>query len=472
MSELTVKERMAIERCHMREQDARERACNFKEVNQGLTPEVAIREAQRCINCKTRPCTEGCPVGVRIPEFLDAVAKGDFAAAAKVLRVDNALPATTGRVCPQEVQCEGVCVRGKKGTPVAIGWLERFVADWANDNLPSEPPPAVQTGFRVAVVGSGPGGLTTAGELARMGHKVHVFEALHDTGGVLRYGIPEFRLPKAIVDREVENLRGLGVVIECNVIIGRTLTVDQLAEEFDAVFIANGAGLPMFLNIPGEHYKGVYSANEYLTRVNLMGAWMDVEGGTPVAKGETVVVFGGGNVAMDAVRTAKRLGAKHAICAYRRTKAEMPARAEEIEHAEQEGIEFHYLLAPLEILGDEKGWVQGVKLQKMELGEPDASGRRRPVPIAGSEYIQPCHIAVVALGTTANPLLTNTTPALKLNKWKNIVVDGKQATTMAGVFAGGDIVRGGATVILAMGDGKVAANGINEYLQGRTPKAH
>ena len=472
MTELTVKERMAIERCHMREQDAQERACNFKEVNLGLTPDVAMREAQRCINCKTRPCTEGCPVGVRIPEFLDAVAKGDFAGAAKVLRVDNALPATTGRVCPQEVQCEGVCVRGKKGTPVAIGWLERFVADWANDNLPKEEPTATPTGFRVAVVGSGPGGLTTAGELARMGHKVHVFEALHDTGGVLRYGIPEFRLPKAIVDREVENLRDLGVTIECNVIIGRTLTVDQLAEEFDAVFIANGAGLPMFLNIPGEHYKGVYSANEYLTRVNLMGAWMDVEGGTPVAKGETVVVFGGGNVAMDAVRTAKRLGAKHAICAYRRTKAEMPARAEEIEHAEQEGIEFHYLLAPLEILGDEKGWVKSVRLQKMELGEPDASGRRRPVPIAGSEFEQPCHIVVVALGTTANPLLTNTTPALKLNKWKNIVVDGKQATTMEGVFAGGDIVRGGATVILAMGDGKVAANGINEYLQGRTPKQH
>jgi glutamate synthase (NADPH/NADH) small chain len=470
MSELTVKDRMAIDRCHMREQDAQERACNFKEVNLGLTPEVAMREAQRCINCKTRPCTDGCPVSVRIPEFLDAVAKGDFEAAAKVLRVDNALPATTGRVCPQEVQCEGVCLRGKKGQPVAIGWLERFVADWANANLPRENPPAENTGFRVAVVGSGPGGLTTAGELARMGHKVHVFEALHDTGGVLRYGIPEFRLPKDIVDREVENLCNLGVEIECNVIIGRTLTVDQLAEEFDAVFIANGAGLPMFLNIPGEHFKGVYSANEYLTRVNLMGAWMDVEGGTPVAKGETVVVFGGGNVAMDAVRTAKRLGAQHAICAYRRTKAEMPARIEEIAHAEEEGIEFHYLLAPLEILGDEKGWVRAVKLQRMELGEPDASGRRRPVPVPGSEYEQPCHIVVVALGTTANPLLTNTTPALKLNKWKNIVVDEKQATAMEGVFAGGDIVRGGATVILAMGDGKVAAKGIDEYLKGKAPK--
>jgi len=470
MTELTVKQRMAIQRVKMLEQDAKLRACNFQEVNQGLTPALAQEEAQRCLVCRNKPCMDGCPVGVRIPDFLTAVAAGDFQAAARILRVDNALPATTGRVCPQEVQCEGVCVRGKKGEPVAIGWLERFVADWAAENMPRETPPAVQTGFRVAVVGSGPGGLTTAGELARLGHKVHVFEALHDTGGVLRYGIPEFRLPKTIVDREVDNLRALGVEIECNVIIGRTLTVDELAEEFDAVFIANGAGLPMFLNIPGENLKGVYSANEYLTRVNLMGAWMDVAGGTPIARGETVVVFGAGNVAMDSVRTAKRMGAAHALCVYRRTRAEMPARLEEIGHAEHEGIEFHFLLAPLEILGDEKGWVRAVRLQRMELGEPDASGRRRPVPIAGSEYELPCNIVVVALGTTANPLLTNTTPALKLNKWKNIVVDENQATTMEGVFAGGDIVRGGATVILAMGDGKVAAQGIDKYLKTRTPK--
>ena len=470
MTGLTIKERMAIARVKMIEQDARLRACNFGEVNQGLTKELAQEEAKRCLACKNEPCMDGCPVGVHIPDFLTAVAEGNLEQAARILRVDNALPATTGRVCPQEVQCEGVCVRGKKGDPVAIGFLERFVADWAAENLPREAPPLEQTGFRVAVVGSGPGGLTAAGELARMGHQVHVFEALHDTGGVLRYGIPEFRLPKAIVDREVENLRALGVTIECNVIIGRTLTVDEIAGEFDAVFIANGAGLPMFLDLPGENFKGVYSANEYLTRVNLMGAWMDVEGGTPIARGETVVVFGGGNVAMDSVRTARRLGAKHAICAYRRTKAEMPARAEEVAHAEEEGIEFHYLVAPLEILGDAKGWVRAVRMQRMELGEPDASGRRRPVPVPGSEFEQPCEIVVVALGTTANPLLTNATPALKLNKWKNIVVDKQQATAMEGVFAGGDIVRGGATVILAMGDGKVAAHGIDDYLKTRTPK--
>ncbi len=464
------KERLALDRVSMPEQDPQVRATRFTEVNLGLTPELAMAEAQRCLDCRHQPCMAGCPVGVRIPAFITAVAAGRFEEAARILRVDNALPATTGRVCPQEVQCEGVCVRGKKGKPVAIGWLERFVADWAAEHLPPEQPAALRTGFTVAVVGSGPAGLTAAGELARLGHGVHVFEALHDTGGVLRYGIPEFRLPKAVVDREVENLRALGVEIECNVIVGRTLTVDELAADFDAVFIANGAGLPMFLDIPGENFKGVYSANEYLTRVNLMGAWKDAEGGTPIARGETVVVFGGGNVAMDSVRTAKRLGAEHAICAYRRTRAEMPARVEEIAHAEEEGIEFHFLLAPLAILGDAQGWVRAARLQRMELGEPDASGRRRPVPIPGSDFELPCQIVVVALGTTANPLLTAATPALKLNRWKNIVVDEGQATALEGVFAGGDIVRGGATVILAMGDGKKAAQSIDAYLKTKAPK--
>ena len=463
--ELTAKERNQIGRVKMVEQDADLRAHTFTEVNQGLTPELAVLEAQRCLQCKNRPCVGGCPVEVRIPEFLDGVARGDFAAAARVLLTDNALPATTGRVCPQEVQCEGLCLRGKKGDPVAIGWLERFVADWAAANMEFEAPVVAPSGKKVAVVGAGPSGLTIAGELARGGHGVHVFEALHDTGGVLRYGIPEFRLPKRIVDGEVENLRKLGVEIECDVIVGRTLTVAELQADFDAVYIANGAGLPMFLNVPGENLKGVYSANEYLTRVNLMGAWMDVEGGTPIARGETVVVFGGGNVAMDGVRTARRLGAQQAICAYRRTRAEMPARSEEITHAEEEGIEFHFLVAPLEILSDEKGWVRAVRLQRMELGEPDASGRRRPMPVAGSEFELPCDIVVVALGALANPLLTNATTGLELNKWGNIVADDHQAASLPGVFAGGDIVRGGATVILAMGDGKVAARAIDDYLR-------
>jgi glutamate synthase (NADPH/NADH) small chain len=462
---LSAKERLKIERVAMLEQDAEQRSGNFTEVNLGLTPELAILEAQRCIQCKNKPCVSGCPVEVRIPDFLECIAADDFAGAARFLLTDNALPATTGRVCPQEVQCEGLCVRGRKGEPVAIGWLERFVADWAAENMELEAPQVAPTGKKVAVVGAGPGGLTVAGELARLGHSVHIFEALHDTGGVLRYGIPEFRLPKRIVDAEVENLRRLGVEVECDVIIGRTLTVQELMNDFDAVFVANGAGLPMFLNVPGENLKGVYSANEYLTRVNLMGAYMYYEDVTPIARGERVVVFGGGNVAMDAVRTARRLGAEQAICAYRRTRAEMPARIEEIVHAEQEGVDFRFLLAPLAILGDQQGWVRAVKLQRMELGEPDDSGRRRPVPIAGSEFELECDVAVVAIGTVANPLLTNATPAIELNGSGNVVTDVTHATSMAGVFAGGDIVRGGATVILAMGDGKAAARSIDAYLR-------
>jgi len=457
---------MAIERTSMPEQDPAERATNFKEVNQGLDAESAVREAQRCIMCKSRSCVDGCPVGVRIPEFLAALAEGDFESAAEILCADDALPATTGRVCPQEVQCEAECVRGKKGEPVAIGWLERFIADWAADNLEPPTAPDEKTGFKVAVVGSGPGGLTAAGELARMGHGVMVFEALHTSGGVLRYGIPEFRLPKRIVDREVANLEALGVSFEFNVIVGKTLTVSQITDEFDACFIANGAGLPMFVNVPGENLKGVYSSNEYLTRVNLMGAYRS-DSRTPIARGETAVVFGGGNTAMDAVRTAKRLGSKRAIIAYRRSRIEMPARDEEIHHAEEEGIEFIFLASPLELLGGEDGWVCGVRMQRMELGEPDASGRRRPVPIDGSEFELPADIVVVAIGTRANPLLTATCPELKLNKWGNIETDEDQMTSIPGVFAGGDIVRGGATVILAMGDGKRAARAIDRYLQSK-----
>ena len=463
---LSPKDRMAIERTTMPEQPADRRVTNFEEVNQGLAMAAAVREAQRCLGCKARPCVAGCPVAVRIPEFVTALAGGDLAGAAEFLQTDNALPATTGRVCPQETQCEALCVRGKKGDPVAVGWLERFVADWAAENA-APPTPAEKTAFTVAVVGSGPGGLTAAGELARSGHAVTVFEALHAAGGVLRYGIPEFRLPKAIVDDEVARLEAMGVSIEYNVIVGKTITVGQIMDEFDACFIANGAGLPMFLNVPGENLKGVYSSNEYLTRVNLMGAWRGEQSRTPIARGASAVVIGGGNTAMDAVRTARRLGSKRAVLAYRRSREEMPARNEEIHHAEQEGVELMLLVAPLEIMGGENGWVKTIRLQRMELGEPDDSGRRRPVPIDGSEFELPADIVVVAVGTRANPLLTATCPELTLNKWGNIETDDKHMTSIPGVFAGGDIVRGGATVILAMGDGKEAAAAIDEHLQSR-----
>lgn len=461
--QLTVKERLAIKRAEMPEQDAKERAGNFLEVNLGLSEEIARREAQRCLMCKTRPCVQGCPVGVRIPEYIHQVAEGYFREAAQILREDNALPATTGRVCPQETQCEAACVRGKKGKPVAIGWLERFVADWASENLTPEKPKVSLNGKTVAIVGSGPGGLTAAGELARKGYEVTVFEALHTAGGVLRYGIPEFRLPKKIVDHEVENLKTLGVHFEFNTVIGQTLTIGQIMKEFDACFIANGAGLPIFLNLPGENLKGVYSSNEYLTRVNLMDAYK--EGSTtPIAKGPTTVIFGGGNTAMDSARTAKRLGSERVILAYRRSREEMPARLEEIHHAEAEGIEFQFLVSPLEIIGGDDGWVDQVKLQQMKLGEPDSSGRRRPVPIEGGETVMEADIIIMSIGTTANPLLTSTAPDLQLNKWGNIIVDENQMSSIPGVFAGGDIVRGGATVILAMGDGKNGAKAIHNFL--------
>jgi glutamate synthase (NADPH/NADH) small chain len=464
-NELSAKERLAIERTKMPEQPADRRITNFEEVNLGLEEAAAVQEAKRCLMCKKRPCVDGCPVAVRIPEFLECVANEDFAGAAEILLTDNALPCTTGRVCPQEKQCEEVCVRGAKGEPVAVGWLERFVADWAAEHMEPLKPEVKKSGRKVCVVGSGPGGLTAAGELARLGHDVTIFEALHASGGVLRYGIPEFRLPKGIVDREVANLEALGVKIEYNVIVGKTITVPQIMEEFDACFIANGAGLPMFLHIPGENLKGVYSANEYLTRVNLMGAWRGEESRTPIARGAAAVVFGGGNTAMDAVRTARRMGSDPAVLAYRRSRAEMPARIEEIQHAEEEGIRFDFLVSPVEILGGEDGWVQAVRLQRMELGEPDASGRRRPVPIEDSEFELPANIVVVAIGTLANPLLTKTCPDLKLNKWDNIEVDENGMTSLPGVFAGGDIVRGGATVILAMGDGKTSARSIDQYLR-------
>jgi len=462
--DLSAKQRMAIDRVEMPEQPPEARRGNFEEVNLGLEAAAAINEAARCLQCKLRPCVAGCPVGVRIPEFLSKIAEGDFAAAAEILSIDNALPATTGRICPQETQCEAVCVRGRNGEPVAIGWLERFIADWAANQGRTPSATFERTGRKIAIIGSGPAGLTAAGELARRGHEVTIFEALHDTGGVLRYGIPEFRLPKRIVDREVSNLQAIGVKIECNVVVGKTITIAQIMCEFDACFIANGAGLPMFLNVPGENLKGVYSANEYLTRVNLMGAWKGNESATPIARGATAVVFGGGNTAMDAVRTARRLGSSRAILAYRRSRDEMPARIEEIHHAEKEGIDLMFLVSPVELIGDDKGWLRAVKLQRMELGESDSSGRRRPVPIAGSEFELPADIAVVAIGTRANPLLTSTCPELKLNKWGNIEVDADQMTSIPGVFAGGDIVRGGATAILAMGDGKRAAMAINEFL--------
>ncbi len=453
-------------RVRMPEQDPQVRRCNFKEVNLGLCEAEAVQEAQRCLGCKTRPCVAGCPVRVRIPEFITALACGNVAQAAHILLADNSLPAVCGRVCPQEEQCEAKCVLGKKGEPVAIGYLERFVADWAMrhpDLL--EPETAVApTGKTVAVVGCGPAGITVSKELACKGHDVTIFEALHDTGGVLRYGIPEFRLPKQIVDIEVQRLRHMGVSIECNVIVGKTVSLEELQTGYDAVFIGNGAGLPTMLGIPGENLKGVYSANEYLTRVNLMAAWRD-DAATPIMRGKRVMVIGGGNTAMDAVRTGARLGAERSIIVYRRSEAEMPARVEEIHHAKQEGIEFILLTAPLEIIGDASGWVKGVRCQKMKLGEPDASGRRRPVPVAGQTFELAVDVVVNAVGTQANPLLTATASQLELNKWGNIVADDSGATSLQGVFAGGDIVRGGATVILAMGDGKRSAAAIDDYLR-------
>jgi glutamate synthase (NADPH/NADH) small chain len=466
---LSAKERMAIDRVAMPEQEADVRATNFREVNLGLTFQLAMLEAERCLQCPKPYCIDGCPVRVNIPRFIKLLREGDLPAAADSLLDDNALPCVTGRVCPQESQCELVCLRGKKGKSVGIGALERYVADWAmghGDELTRAHP--VRVGRSVAVVGSGPAGLTAAGELAKLGYDVTIFEAFHAAGGVLIYGIPEFRLPKDIVQAEVDRLVAAGVTLEPNAIIGKTFTIDELRARFDALFVAVGAGLPVFMDVPGENYKGVYSANEYLTRVNLMGAW-GPDSDTPILHGQRVVVVGGGNVAMDAVRTSKRLGAAEATIVYRRGHEELPARAEEVHHAEQEGIRFELLAAPVEVLGDEAHWVTGLRCQRMELGEPDASGRRRPSPVAGSEFEIACDMVVVAIGTRSNPLLTATAPDLHVNEWGYLVTDEHGMTSLPGVFAGGDIVRGAATVILAMGDGKRSAAAIDSWLRGVWP---
>jgi len=465
---VTVRQRMAIERQTMPVLDAGERAKGFDEVNLGFTEQLALAEARRCLQCNHATRVDGCPVLVDIPAFIAAIDAGDLPTAARHLFADNALPAVTGRVCPQEQQCEHRCVRGRKGTSVAIGHLERFVADWARGHPVDEPtPPLPRTGRCVAIVGSGPGGLTAAGELARRGHAVTVFEALHTPGGVLSYGIPEFRLPNDIVAAEVERLQALGVRFECNVVIGRTYTLAELRDRFDAVFVSVGAGLPVFLDIPGEGLKGVYSANEYLTRVNLMQAYRFPDSGTPVLHGRRVVVIGGGNVALDAVRTARRLGADEAVIAYRRGRDELPARAEEVHHAEEEGVRFELLVAPVAVEGDAQRWVTGLRVVGMALGEPDASRRRRPVAVPGSERVIACDTVVVAVGTRANPLLTASCPDLALNDHGYIAVDDDGMTNLPGVFAGGDIVRGSATVILAMGDGKRVAAAIDRHVNSR-----
>ena len=471
------KNNMSPNKNPMPSQEPAVRAKNFLEVATGYSEETAIDEALRCLNCKNMPCVNGCPVNIHIPEFIAKIKEGDFEEAYKIINKSSSLPAVCGRVCPQETQCESKCVRGIKGEPVGIGRLERFVADWHNAHSDKAPETAPSNGHRVAVVGSGPSGLTCAGDLAKKGYKVTVFEALHTAGGVLVYGIPEFRLPKAIVQKEVDNLIAMGVDIETNVVIGKTLTVDELFEDgFEAVFIGSGAGLPNFMNIPGEGYKGVYSANEFLTRSNLMKAYLDSPV-TPIMKGGKVAVVGGGNVAMDAARTALRLGAEKVYIVYRRSMEELPARREEVEHAMEEGIEFMLLNNPVEILGyenpDDKrdpknGFVAGMKCIKMELGEPDERGRRRPVEIEGSEFVLDVDTVIISIGTSPNPLIKSTTEGLEVNKRGGIIVEEQTgATTKEGVYAGGDAVTGAATVISAMGAGKTAASAIDEYLKNK-----
>ena len=455
-----------LKKVPVREQDPKVRATNFEEVCYGYNKEEAVEEASRCIHCKNAKCVTGCPVNIDIPDFIGAVKEGNFEEAYQIISKSSALPAICGRVCPQESQCEGKCIRGIKGEPVSIGKLERFVADWARENGIKPAPAAEKNGHKVAVIGSGPAGLTCAGDLAKLGYDVTIFEALHKAGGVLSYGIPEFRLPKdKVVAAEIENVKSLGVKIETNVIIGKSVTIDELLKEegFEAVFIGSGAGLPMFMGIPGENANGVFSANEFLTRNNLMKAFRD-DYMTPIHHGKKVAVVGGGNVAMDAARTALRLGAEVYIV-YRRGEEELPARKEEVHHAKEEGIQFHLLCNPTEILVDENGWVKGMRCIRMELGEPDASGRRRPVEIPGSEFELEVDTVIMSLGTSPNPLISSTTIGLDTNRRKCIVADEETGqTSKEGVFAGGDAVTGAATVILAMGAGKAGAKGIDEYL--------
>lgn len=452
---------MTMTKTPMPEQEANVRNKNFKEVSLGYTAEMAVEEAKRCLNCKKPLCVGGCPVNIRIPEFIAKVAEGDFLAAYEIITSTNSLPALSGRVCPQESQCESKCIRGVKGEPVAIGRLERFVADWYRENVNKMPEKPETNGIKVAVVGSGPAGLTCASELAKKGYEVSIFEALHTAGGVLVYGIPEFRLPKAIVANEIEKLKAMGVQVMTNMVIGKVLSVDELFEMgFKAVFVGSGAGLPMFMHIEGEALKGVMSANEYLTRINLMKAY-DTESDTPVIVSKAVAVVGGGNVAMDAARCAKRLGAEHVYIVYRRGEAEMPARLEELHHAKEEGIELYTLCNPTKILDDGNGRVGAMQCIRMELGEPDASGRRRPIAIEGSEFDLPVDTVIMALGTSPNPLIRSTTPGLETNKKGCLIVNEENMTTRDAVYAGGDAVTGAATVILAMGAGKKAAEAID-----------
>ncbi|MGQ9678052.1 MAG: NADPH-dependent glutamate synthase [bacterium] len=459
--------KLSWKRTPMQEQPPLQRRHNFEEVPYGYTPDEAITEAKRCLQCKKPSCVNGCPVQVDIPGFIREVAQGNFLEAIRVMKRTNVLPAICGRVCPQEVQCEGACVLGKKMESVAIGNLERFIADWeatqpAGVMCEIQPP----TGKKVAVVGAGPAGLTLAGDMKKLGHSVTIFEALHKPGGVLMYGIPEFRLPKAVVERDVNFILSMGVELKLDFVVGKLKTIDELLSEFDAIFVGTGAGLPLFMGIPGENSLGIYSANEYLTRSNLMKAYLFPQYDTPIVRGKQVAVIGGGNVAMDAARTALRLGAERVVLIYRRSRDEMPARVAEIHHAEEEGVEFQFLTNPVRYIPAENGWVKEVECLRMELGEPDASGRRRPVPIPGSEFRIPVDTVVVAIGNSPNPLIPQTTPGLETTRWGTLVADSATGkTTKRGVFAGGDIVTGAATVILAMGAGRVAARAMDDYLR-------